>query len=140
MVRGKARDDHVEAGVGKRQARHIALLRADVVQAALHPGAVDHVEHGLRQVIRDDRLRHGSDGEAGVAGAAAQVQYVRFALLAMAARAFLHQHQVGALRVYRAAQVGIRRLAKLFGNDIVLLHGFLLLMGEFLQNRDKIIL
>ena len=137
MVRGKARDDHVEAGVGKRQTGHIALLRADVVQAALHPGAVDHVEHGLRQVIRDDRLRHGSDGEAGVAGAAAQVQDGR---LAMAARAFLHQHQVGALRVYRAAQVGIRRLAKLFGNDIVLLHGFLLLMGEFLQNRDKIIL
>ncbi|MNT25843.1 hypothetical protein D3C72_1613870 [compost metagenome] len=98
---------------------------------------VDDVEHGLRQVVGDDRLRHGGDGKAGVAGAAAQVQDDG---LAVAARAFLHQHQVGALRVDGAAQVGIGCFAKLFGNDIVLLHGFLLVMGEFLQNKDKIIL
>jgi len=42
--------------------------------------------------------------------------------------------------VDRAAQVGIGRLAKLFGNDIVLLHDFLLWMGEYTQNKDKIIL
>ncbi len=115
MVRRVTAEHEVELAVGEWQAFGGAAYGADVIQAAIHSGGTDHVEHLLGQIVGDHSFDQRRYLETHMTGTAAQVQQ---SCRALPGQFGLEQREFGALGVHRTAQVRRGLLAELFLHDL----------------------